>query len=478
MANATGHYIAPVTAYDDYGRPLFVAEHDDDIQYLSDSTGSRSSSISRLSLRGFLASDEVAVNGVGADGVASDGVGQIKKKDHSKEAHHHHQQGNLRRYLSFGCAILSCLCAGSITAFSLYGHLFLSKLHYTQYEVNSVSIAAELAMYLPVPFVGYLCDRYNPGAISGLSSILFGLGYSLAAFTYLAGPPIEAGGTGWPVAMMILAFIGIGSGTSSMYISAVTTCAKNFGSGRLRGLALAVPIAAFGLSGMWQSQVGSRYFGIQDPDTGRDTLDVFKFFLFLSVLLFVVGIIGIFGLQVIDEEILIDEAVEELERSGLLEDSAFFRNGSTQQQSYGTIAQGDSMDDEDDDDEVTPTLTRTQSYVDGQRKKTWLLNAETRIFLADHTMWWFAGGFFLVTGPGEAFINNLGTIIGTLTPPSAEESYAPTTAATHVSIVAISSTLARILTGLLSDMLAPPAKSSLHPERFNNTLNDSGWSPH
>lgn len=261
-------------------------------------------------------------------------------------------------------------------------------------------------MYLPVPFVGYLCDRYNPGAIAGLSSVLFGLGYSLAAFTYRAGPPVEAGGTGWPVAMMILAFVGVGSGTSSMYISAVTTCAKNFGSGRLRGLALALPIAAFGLSGMWQSQVGSRFFSGPDSDTGRDTLDVFKFFLFLSVLLFTVGMIGTVGLQVVDEEILIDEAVEELERSGLLEDSALFRAGSGQ--SYGTVPQGDLPDEQS-----TPVLTRAQSYGDGKldndgrRKKTWLLNAETRIFLADHTMWWFAGGFFLVTGPGEAFINNV-----------------------------------------------------------------------
>ena len=33
------------------------------------------------------------------------------------------------RWLSFAWAIVICLCAGSITAFSLYGHLFQSKLH-------------------------------------------------------------------------------------------------------------------------------------------------------------------------------------------------------------------------------------------------------------------------------------------------------------------------------------------------------------
>ena len=45
---------------------------------------------------------------------------------------------------------------------------------------------------------------------------------------------------------------------------------------------------------------------------------------------------------------------------------------------------------------------------DEARKKTWLLNEETSRFLTDHTMWWLAAGFLLVTGPGEAFINNVG----------------------------------------------------------------------
>jgi hypothetical protein len=105
------------------------------------------------------------------------------------------------------------------------------------------------------------------------------------------------------------------------------------------------------------------------------------------------------------------------------------------------------------------------------RKKTWLLNEETSRFLKDHTMWWLAAGFFFVsgmspvldtttksnkrTGPGEAFITNLGTIIGTLYPPTEDPIRIPTTAATHVSIVAITSTIARLVFGTLTDLLAP-----------------------
>lgn len=85
-------------------------------------------------------------------------------------------------------------------------------------------------------------------------------------------------------------------------------------------------------------------------------------------------------------------------------------------------------------------------------------------------MWWLAGGFFLVTGPGEAFINNLGTIIETLTPAHVSTNTSP---ATHVSIVAITSTLARLITGTLSDVLAPVAPSNQHrvgPDSVANSM--------
>ena len=79
---------------------------------------------------------------------------------------------------------------------------------------------------------------------------------------------------------MIVAFVLIGVSTTCMYISAVTTCAKNFGRGKYRGLALASPIAAFGLSGMWLSQLGEKVLYERRPDGKKGDVDVFKFFVF------------------------------------------------------------------------------------------------------------------------------------------------------------------------------------------------------
>lgn len=313
----------------------------------------------------------------------------------------------------------SSLGAGSITAFSLYGPLLLTRLHYTQLRVNAVSIAAELAMYLPVSFFGLLCDRYSPSPLSLLSAILFGVGYLLAALTYRSGPPPDAGGAGWPFWVMIVAFVLVGAGTSCLYLAAVTTCAKNFGRGKYKGIMLAVPIAAFGLSGMWQSQVGTYLLYERLEDGSRGPVDVCRYFLFLALLLFVIGVVGTFVLRIVDdeEERYIDEAVDELERSGIVDESDFFRSRSEVRAAYGTFAQpgdGDSSAGDEEqslvmsDEERDARRREKEREEHERRKKNWLLNYETRLFLKDHTMWWLALGFFLVTGPGEAYINNVG----------------------------------------------------------------------
>jgi hypothetical protein len=87
---------------------------------------------------------------------------------------------------------------------------------------------------------------------------------------------------------------------------------------------------------------------------------------------------------------------------------------------YGTFA------DEDDDRSITLSEEEREEQrrekereEEERRKKNWLLNYETRVFLQDPTMWWLAAGFFLVTGPGESYINNV-----SLSPP-------PCTASSH-----------------------------------------------
>ncbi|KAJ5121465.1 Major facilitator superfamily domain general substrate transporter [Penicillium bovifimosum] len=324
------------------------------------------------------------------DGLLSEVVEELVERDRLR------MQKEVIRVLSFGWGVITCLGAGSITAFSLYGHLLLTRLHYSQLQVNAVSIAAEIAMYLPVPLFGYLCDRYSPSPLSLFSGLVFGIGYLLAAFAYQSGPPVDVGGSGWPFWVMIVAFIAIGMGTSCMYLAAVATCAKNFGRGKHKGIMLAVPIAAFGLSGMWQSQIGMYLFCEHLEDGSHGDLDVFRYFVFLAVLLLVIGVVGTFALRIVEEDDkYIDETVEELERSGLLEESDFFRprNEIRQAVEYGTFpGVHDEEQAELSDEEREQQRLEKEREEEERRKKNWLLNYETRIFLQDHTMWWLAAG--------------------------------------------------------------------------------------
>lgn len=337
-------------------------------------------------------------------------------------------------------------------------------------------------MYLPVPLFGFLCDRYSPPPLSLLASFLFGAGYLLAAYTYKSGPPPDATehGHGWPFGIMILAFVGIGAGTSCMYLSAVATCAKNFANAKYRGFMLAVPIAAFGLSGMWQSQVGAHLLYEKLPNGHHGDVDVFKYFVFLAGILIGVGLLGTIGLQIVDEEELIDHGVEVLEQSGFLDESQFYHDSSAPTPiNYGTIdddsdversGSGTATPSDTSENEVDLSesqLLKKREHDDRLRKKKyWLLNHATHSFLSDRSMWLLAAGFFLITGPGEAYINNLGTIIPTLTPKNSFDGIINPPAgkaSTHVSIIAVASTFARLFTGTLSDLFAPPSQPSNPP---------------
>ncbi|KAJ2998663.1 hypothetical protein NUW58_g249 [Xylaria curta] len=367
-----------------------------------------------------------------------------------------HRRATALRSLAFVFSIIGALGAGSVTVYSLYGHLFQSRLHYTQFQINGIASAMNIAMYLPVPLIGYMCDRFGPGLLSFMAAVLAGGGYALAAALYRKGvQELEAhadrGDTTF--ALMLLAFVAIGVGAACLYLGSITTCAKNFGKGKYRGLLLVAPIAAFGLSGMIISQGASRLLYEVQPD-GTDDVNVFHFFLILAILLIVIGIAGSFALRIVDEEDLIDEAVEELERSGLLESSEVFRRRADR--TYGTIAGSTNIGEDEGADVLEPTRENGgDAYA--KLKKSWLLNAETRRFLADPTMWFFAISFWLIIGPGESFINNLGTVIGTLTSPKVYSK--PPSAATHVSIMATVSTVARIVVASLSDLLSPTPES-------------------
>lgn len=366
----------------------------------------------------------------------------------------------IRRIVAFIAANLLALCAGSNMVFSIYSPLFQSRLRYTQSQVNGASSACSMALYIPISVLGFVCDRYGARPLAFASAWLFFIGYGVAAGVYRnidyqysgSGGALSGGNHGkrlgdstYPV--MVLAFVLIGAGTCAGYIASVSTVAKNFGKSKHRGLALATPITCFGISGMWLSQVGTHFFYERFPDGTKGDINVVQFFVFLGALLFAVGIIGTFTLYIVDEDELIEEAIEELGQSGILDATSLLGRSQT---SYGAAEPAPAAGAENS------SLYEPTKDDDAKWKKNWVLNAETRRFLSDHTMWPFALAFLLMIGPGEAFVNNLGSVLNTLTPPAEPGllSHRPS-AATHVSIFGVTSTLARLFIGTMSDLVAP-----------------------
>jgi len=214
-----------------------------------------------------------------------------------------------------------------------------------------------------------------------------------------------------------------------MYLSAVTTCAKNFT--KKRGLALALPIAAFGLSSLWMSQIANSVFYCRDGsvgDSGGRQVDITKLFIFFAVLLVAIGSFGGVALGVYPDDHESDVVLHG-EVEPLLPES--------HPDHYGS---------------VSPTPSQEAEIQSG-----WL-SPQQKAFLSDPTMWFFAAAVLLVMGPGEAFINNMGSIVHSINPADTKNSlYAQYRAdpAFHVSVIALTSTVARLFAGLLSDYIAP-----------------------
>ncbi|RKF61630.1 putative transporter mch1 [Erysiphe neolycopersici] len=374
------------------------------------------------------------------------------------------RKANIIRYSSLFSAIFSCLCAGSISTFSLYGHLLQTHLNYTQTQVNIVALAAQVTLCLSVSFVGYLCDRIQPASISASSAIVFGIGYSIAAFTYKNGTNCVINQTGpsdLSIWVMATAFVMIGLATTLMYISAISTCAKNFRKDKHRGLALASPIAAYGLSGFWQSQIGSKVFILRSPDGLKEEMDVFKYFIFLASILIIAGFTGFFLLEIADEDDLIKEAIGQHERSRLLENN---NNSLGSQINHSTSVSAFN-------DLGVNARQRNLS----KEEKSQFLNLKTAMFVKDPTMWIFAVGFLLVSGSAAAFITNLGTVIGTLNQSYKESNNLSTTVATQVSIVSLTSTAARLIFGSLTDILAPAPTPNFDHRSAHSILSRKFW---
>lgn len=315
----------------------------------------------------------------------------------------------LTKWVSFGAAILNCLVAGTLAVFALYAPQIQSHLHYTSLQVNTIGIACQLGLYLTVPILGVVCDSKGPRVVAAYAAFLSFPAYFVAslAYTYRWNP--------W---ILVTCYACLGSATVALYLSGLSTVAKNHPNSR--GLSMALVTASFGLSGLWETQVVDIFY--RSKATGE--INIRAMYLSFGVLLSLAGTFSAFTLRIIHQ------------------------NGHHSNNTGGP-AQGD----ESESDEETALLSQSAILEPSDK----LSQADRmKAFLRDHSSWWYFLAFILLAGPGEVFTNNLGTMFQSLY--DDEVGSKAFTASSQVSLFALSSTIGRLVFGMLCDL---PSKSPI-----------------
>lgn len=320
--------------------------------------------------------------------------------------------------IAFLLALACCACANSICLFSMFSPGFQHSLGYSPVQINTISIASSLGMYLPVPILGYVADKLGPGNLGIVSIIFFTPTYFTAAYISQLSSVAAAAN----FHLLVVCFACIGTATSALYFSGVLTCAKMMP--RSPGLSISAPVACFGLSSLWQSQILQFYFF--DADGNIMLPATFRFF---AGLYFVAGITSYVGASVIGK--VNGNTIAVVEPEPAVQTEAQKQPIASQNGNYGATP-----------DEPHPTAEPTIDDDDLLYRR----HENIAQFLTDRTVWIFYFAFILISGPLEMYLNNMGMILSTI-PVNAPS------VTTNVSLFSAFSTISRLLMGVLSDSI-------------------------
>lgn len=259
------------------------------------------------------------------------------------------------KWVSFFAAILNCLAAGTIAVFALYSPQLQQQLHYSSLQVNAIGIACQLGLYLTVPILGVICDTLGPRVVAGYAAVLAFPAYYIASLAY---------SNQWKPWVLVTCYACLGSATVALYLSGLSTVAKNHPNSR--GLSMAIVTSAFGLSSLWETQVVDRLYRNSDGE-----IKIRGMYISFGVLLSLVGLFSAFTLRIV-EPVHHDD-----NEAALMQDSD---------------------DDEDEANERTNLLSRSAILEPSDKLD---LADRVKIFLKDHSSWLYflAYGDLLISSP-------------------------------------------------------------------------------
>ncbi|QLG73635.1 hypothetical protein HG535_0F01460 [Zygotorulaspora mrakii] len=153
------------------------------------------------------------------------------------------------KHVAYVFSLLSAVSSGFIVMISLYSDSWEKQLHYSAWQINMIASLANLGMYLTPPILGFLADTHGPITLSALGIIGFIPSYSYVAYIF-NHPALSNDHT---FHLILMSFTVMGVSTSSLYFSALITCAKLYPDKRT--LSISLPTTCYGLSSFLGSQL-------------------------------------------------------------------------------------------------------------------------------------------------------------------------------------------------------------------------------
>lgn len=344
--------------------------------------------------------------------------------------HHEYPPITRRNVVSFILALICCGSAGAIALFSMFAPAMQNDTGLKVMEINLIAIAGELGQYVPVPLIGFVGDRYGPSCIGVLSTFLFTPGFYISSMILKSAQQKMKDGltenlvTPNELNILIVCFFCIGAATSSLHFCGVVTAAKVLPQSP--GLSISGPIAAYGISCLWLSQLVSHVFTEKASGMIR-LIPVFQFF---AILYLITGVISYAAAHT--GTFLVSNHPDYTNQT---EDTNPFDETRSLLSSTSHL------------DLTQPFYGSAPTPVEPPKPQRSSLSE----FFHDPTVWIFFASFVLATGPLEMFVNDMGMILNTIP----NNSIFGLPVGSHVSIFSAFSTLARLSMGLIAELLAP-----------------------
>lgn len=315
-------------------------------------------------------------------------------------------------------SVFVILCAGFPLTFSLYATSFQSVLGLTQTQINAINIANIVGQFLGYPLIGFLSDKYGANVVAAFGAVFSVPSLLVAAATY------EKRGH---YLVLATCFFGVGVGSTCGYITSISVCGRAVRDAK--GLAMSVPICAYGLATLVFSLVFQTFFS----DRGGE-YDIPGFWRTITVFVGASSVVAYFGMKLPRpiKESTVETTTDTDESAPLLQ------HDSDDASTSGSV------------DQTPPT------------------------FFRDFTVLLFAAGYILIAGSTETLVGNMGSLSQSISSATSTTTHAPPSllfllsappsssvdtagasgASTSVSIFALCSTLARLAIGFSSDLLA------------------------